>query len=112
MPGESSQTLKFDLTDLYMAAPAFSRAGGSIADTVSQVQSQLQEMGAFWGNDAPGQKFASFYVHSADALLQQISVFAGAVEGIADAINKMADNYGICEEANVNKMRALEQEMQ
>jgi hypothetical protein len=39
-------------------------------------------------------------------------VFAGAVEGIADAINQMADNYGICEEANVNKMRALEQEMQ
>ena len=68
--------------------------------------------GAGWGDDAPGQKFASFYVHSADALLQQISVFAGAVEGIADAINQMADNYGISEEANVNKMRALEEEMQ
>jgi uncharacterized protein YukE len=112
MSGESSQSLTFDLTDLYTTAPAFSRAGGAIGDAVSQVQSQLQGMGAFWGNDAPGQKFASFYPHNADTLLQQISVFAGAVEGIADAINQMADNYGISEEANVNKMRALGQEMQ
>jgi len=111
MSGESSQGLTFDLTDLYMTAPAFSRAGGSIADAVSQVQTQLQGMGAFWGNDAPGQKFASFYVNSADTLLQQISVFAGGVAGIADAINQMADNYGISEEASVNKMRALGQEM-
>jgi len=109
---ESSQSLTFDLTDLYMTAPAFKRAGGSIADAVSQVQSQLQGMGAFWGNDAPGQKFGSVYPGNADTLLQQISVFAGAVEGIADAINQMADNYGVSEEANVNKMRALGQEMQ
>jgi hypothetical protein len=39
-------------------------------------------------------------------------VFAGAVEDIADAINQMADNYGVSEQANVNKMRALGQEMQ
>ena len=39
MSGESGQGLTFDLTDLYTAAPAFSRAGGSIADAVSQVQS-------------------------------------------------------------------------
>jgi uncharacterized protein YukE len=111
MSGESSQDMTFDLTDLYMTAPAFKRAGGSIADAVSQVQSQLQAMGAFWGNDAPGQKFAGFYVNNADTLLQQISVLAGAVEGTADAINQMADNYNIADEASVNKMRALQQEM-
>lgn len=112
MSAESSQSLMFDLTDLYMTAPTFKRAGGLIADAVSQVQSQLQGMGAFWGNDTPGQKFASFYPDNADTLLQQISVFAGAVEGIGDAINQMADNYGVSEQANVNKMRALGQEMQ
>jgi hypothetical protein len=34
------------------------------------------------------------------------------VSGISDGINKMAANYGIAEDANVNKMRALEQELQ
>lgn len=109
---ESSQSLTFDLTDLYTTAPIFSRVGGSIADTASQVQSQLQRIGAFWGNDTPGQKFASFYPGNADTLLQQISVFAGAVEGIGDAVNQMADNYGISEQASVNKVRSLQQEMQ
>jgi uncharacterized protein YukE len=111
MSGESGQGLTFDLTDLYTTAPAFSRAGGSIADAVSQVQSQLQAMGNFWGNDAPGQQFASFYPNNANTLLQQISIFAGEVEGVADAINQMADNYNISDEASVNKMRALGQEM-
>jgi hypothetical protein len=112
MSGESGQSLRFDLTDLYMTAPAFSRAGGAIADAVSQVQSQLLGMGAFWGNDAPGQKFASFYAGDQDQLLQLLAVVAGEVQGISDGINKMASNYGITENANVNKMRALEQEMQ
>ena len=50
MAGESGQELKFDLTDLYVAASAFTRAGGTIGDAVSQAASQLEGLGTFWGN--------------------------------------------------------------
>jgi hypothetical protein len=36
---------------------------------------------------------------------------SGDVEGIADGINKMAAEYKITEEANINKLRAMSQEM-
>lgn len=109
MPDES---LQFDLTDLYMAAPAFQRAGGEISDAVSSAQSALMGMGAFWGNDAPGQAFGATYKPAQDQLLQLIAIMAGSVSGISDAINQMAANYGISEQANVNKMRAIQQETQ
>jgi hypothetical protein len=112
MSGESSQALKFDLTDLYMTAPAFTRAGGAIADAVSQAQSQLQGMGAFWGNDAPGQEFGGFYAGDQARLLDLLAVVAGRVEGVAGGINQMASNYGIAENSNVAKIRAVQQEMQ
>lgn len=111
MSGESGQSLRFDLTDLYLTAPAFTRAGGAIADAVSQTQSQLQGLGAFWGNDAPGQQFASFYVKDQDQLLGLLAAVGGEVEGVADGINKMASNYGIAENANVRMAMRLEQEM-
>jgi hypothetical protein len=107
---ESGQ-LKFEITDLYMTAPAFTRAGDGIAAAESQASSQLHGLGEFWGNDSPGQKFASFYVKAQDELLSLIGTVAGEVRGVADGINKMAAQYGIAEEANVNKIRALQQEM-
>ncbi len=106
------QSLEFDLTDLYMAAPAFQRAGGEISDAVSSAQSALMGMGAFWGNDAPGQTFGATYQPAQDQLLQLIAIVAGSVSGVSDAINQMAANYGVSEQANVNKMRAMQQEMQ
>jgi hypothetical protein len=106
------QSLEFDLTDLYLAAPAFQRAGGEISDAVSTAQSALMGMGAFWGNDAPGQTFGAAYQPAQDQLLQLIAIVAGSVSGVSDAINQMAANYGISEQANVNKMRAIQQEMQ
>jgi hypothetical protein len=109
MAGES---LKFDVTDLYMVAPYFQRAGAAIGDSVSDASSQLTGMGAFWGNDAPGTEFGGSYQPGQDQLLQLLSIVAGEVSGISDGINKMAANYGIAEDANVNKMRALEQELQ
>src|SRR5579871_5831286 len=45
MAGEAGQELKFDLTDLYVAAPAFTRAGGAIGDAVSRATSQLEGLG-------------------------------------------------------------------
>jgi len=106
------QSLEFDLTDLYLAAPAFQRAGGEISDAVSSAQSALMGMGAFWGNDAPGQTFGATYQPGQDQLLQLIAIVAGSVSGVSDAINQMAANYGVSEQANVNKMRAMQQEMQ
>ena len=103
----SDDTLKFDLTDLYMTAPAFQRAGGAISAENSRAQSTLMGMGAFWGNDDPGTKFGAKYQPAQDQLLQLIAIVAGRVEGISDGINQMAANYGITEEANVNKIRAL-----
>jgi hypothetical protein len=96
------QSLEFDLTDLYLAAPAFQRAGGEISDAVSTAQSALMGMGAFGATYQPAQ----------DQLLQLIAIVAGSVSGVSDAINQMAANYGISEQANVNKMRAIQQEMQ
>ena len=112
MPGDSGQELKFDLTELYMTAPAFTRAGDEIAAAVSQASSQLHGLGAFWGNDKPGQEFGGFYAKSQDELLALIGVIAGEVRGVADGIDKMAARYGITEEANIAKIRALDQEMQ
>lgn len=111
MAGESGQDLKFDLTDLYMTAPAFDRAGSAITDAVSQATSQLEALGAFWGNDGPGQRFGSFYAPKQAQLLQILAVMGGEVQGISDGINQMAANYGITEQGNINKLRALEQEM-
>jgi hypothetical protein len=112
MAGESGQELKFDLTDLYLTAPAFSRAGTAIGDAVSQATSQLEGLGAFWGNDAPGQKFGAFYAPKQSELLQVLAVLSGEVQGISDGINRMAANYGISENANLAKIRAMEQELQ
>jgi len=64
-------------------------------------------MGAFWGNDDPGKQFGSKYEPAQEELLQLIAIIAGQVEGIADGINQMAANYGVTEQANVNKIRAL-----
>jgi len=103
----SDDTLKFDLTDLYISAPAFQRGGQDIAAENSRAQSTLMGMGAFWGNDDPGTKFGAKYEPAQDELLQLIAIIAGQVEGIADGINQMAANYGVTEQANVNKIRAL-----
>jgi hypothetical protein len=111
MSGESSQELKFDLTDLYMTAPAFTRAGGALGDAAQQATSQLEGLGSFWGNDAPGQKFGASYQPYQDRLLQLLALVSGDVEGIADGINQMADEYKITEESNIAKIRAMNQEM-
>jgi hypothetical protein len=104
------KTLQFDLTELYLAAPSFQRAGGEVSEAADTAQSTLMGMGAFWGNDAPGQTFGSTYQPAQDQLLQLIAILAGSVSGVTDAINQMASNYGISEQANINKMRAIEQE--
>jgi hypothetical protein len=106
----SSDRLKFNVTQLYLTAPAFTRAGDGIYGAVSQAQAQLQDLGAFWGNDDPGQRFAGFYVKDADQLLGLLATVGGAVEGVADAIGRMAAIYAISEEANTSKIRALEWE--
>jgi len=105
-----SDGFKVEITDLYLTAPAFTRAGGAITDAVTQAQSQLAGLGAFWGNDAPGQQFASFYVKDSNELLGLLNTVGGEIEGIADGINQMASNYGVTEEANVAKIMQLEQE--
>lgn len=108
---ESAEELKFDLTDLYLTAPAFSRAGAAIGDAVSQATSQLERLGAFWGHDAAGQKFGSSYAPKQAELLQILAVLAGEVQGVSEGINRMAANYGIVENANLAKIRAMEQEL-
>jgi hypothetical protein len=108
--GESAQELKFDLTDLYLAAPAFTRAGGAIGDAVQAATSQLEGLGNFWGNDAAGQKFGAVYQPYQAQLLQLLAIVSGEVAGVADGINKMADQYGIAEQANINKIRSMTNE--
>lgn len=111
MADESGQDLKFELTDLYMTAPAFTRAGGELEDAVKRAGYQLEGLGSFWGNDAPGHRFGTVYSPHQAELLQLLAVVAGEVAGIAGGITKMADEYGIAEQANVNKIRELNQEM-
>jgi hypothetical protein len=98
-----------------MAAPAFQRAGGGISDAMSSAQSSLTGMGAFWGraaNDKAAQTFGATYKPAQDQLLEVIAIVAGSVSGVSDAINQMATNYGVSEQVNVNKMHAVQQEMQ
>jgi len=111
MARESGQELKFDLTDLYVAAPAFTRAGGAIGDAVSLATSQLEGLGTFWGSDAAGQKFGAVYAPYQAQLLQLLAIVSGEVAGVADGINKMAAEYDIAEQANVNKIRSLSNEL-
>jgi hypothetical protein len=94
-----------------VAAPAFTRAGGAIGDAVSLVTSQLEGLGTFWGNDAAGQQFGAVYAPYQAQLLQLLAIVSGEVAGITDGINKMADEYHIAEQANVNKIRSLSNEM-
>ena len=111
MAGESRQELKFDLTDLYLTAPAFTRAGGAIGDAVSLATSQLEGLGTFWGNDAAGQKVGAVYAPYQAKLLQLLAAVSGEVAGVADGINKMAAEYDIAEQANIAKIRSLSSEM-
>jgi hypothetical protein len=111
MTGGPGQELKFDLTDLYVAAPAFTRAGAALGEAVAQATSQLEGLGTFWGNDAAGQKFGAIYAPYQAELLQLIGIVSGEVAGVADGINKMAAEYDIAEQANVNKIRALNDEL-
>lgn len=111
MATESGQELKFDITNLYMNAPAFSHAGSDIGDAVSQAASRLKGLGSFWGNDEPGHKFGAAYEPNQAQLLQLLAIAAGDVEGVADGINEMAREYGVAEQGNIAKLRALNQEM-
>jgi uncharacterized protein YukE len=108
----SDQGFRVQITDLYLSAPTFSNVGYEISDEVTQVQRQLDGLGAFWGNDAPGQSFASSYVPDQAKLLQLMSTVANAVKGVSDGITAMADKYRINEEQNLGRIRALEQEEQ
>jgi hypothetical protein len=112
MSGESSQNLRFDLTDLYLTAPTFERAGDSIGGTVSQTQSQLDGLGAFWGNDAPGEKFGAVYAKYQAELLNLLGITAAEVRGVSGGINQMADNYNVTEQANVRMAMHMEEEEQ
>jgi len=102
--------LKVALTDLYLSAPAFGRAGGEIGAAVAGTQRLLDGLGNFWGDDAPGQKFGSFYSKDQAQLLYLLGIVAAQVEGIRDGINQMADRYGIAEQRNIGKIMALENE--
>jgi hypothetical protein len=112
MAGEARQNLQVDLTDLYLAAPAFQRAGDSIGGAVSQAQRQLERLGSFWGNDAPGRTFGSFYAKYQSELLNVLGVTASELKGISDGINHMASNYDIAEQANVKMATRLAKESQ
>jgi hypothetical protein len=112
MSGESGQSLRFDLTDLYLTAPVFERAGDAIGGTVSQSQSELEGLGAFWGNDAPGEKFGAVYAKYQTQLLNLLGLAAAEVQGVSDGINQMANNYKITEQANVRMAMHLEEEEQ
>lgn len=112
MAGESAPDLKVDLTDLYLSAPVYARAGGTIGNAVTQAASQLEALGEFWGNDQAGQAFGGKYVPDQGKILQVLGIVAGQVQGISDGITRMADNYDIAEQANIRKANALNQEMQ
>lgn len=107
MPGESGRELKFDLENLYSTAPAFRHAGGAIGDVVRQSTYRLEGLGPFWGNDEPGQKFGGFYAPDQSRLLQILAIVSGQVEGIADGITKMADEYDAAERKNADNIRKL-----
>lgn len=106
-----SEDLKFELTDLYASAPTFSRVGSQLADAVSAAKGRLEGLGAFWGNDAPGQKFGSVYAPDQERLLHLLGLVAAGVKGVSDGITAMADRYGIAEQDNQAKVKAIQQEM-
>jgi hypothetical protein len=116
VPPESREDLEIDLTDLLIAAPAFENAGVSISEAVSETQSELDFMGAFWGNDEPGQEFAhgkgKGYAYYQPYLLNLIGIVAAEVQGITAGLNEMASRYGVAEQANVGIIRRLDQEEQ
>lgn len=107
MPGESGRQLKFDLGNLYSTAPAFRDAGSDLGDAVREATSRLESLGSFWGNDENGQKFGAVYAPYQDKLLQLLALVAGQMQGIADGVTKMADEYGAAEQKNIGMSQAL-----
>jgi hypothetical protein len=108
--GQLSQGLRVSMDDLYFNAPAFGQAGGEIATAVTAAQKTLQGLGRFWGNDASGAEFGSFYPRDQDRLLTAIGLATAQVQGIGDGINAMAATYGISEQQNIGKIQALGRE--
>jgi hypothetical protein len=104
---DPGQSLKFTIADLFLSAPAFSVAGGAVTDAASSAKGQLDGLGAFWGNDAAGRKFASFYEKNQSEILQLLGVAGAQVTGIADGINEMAARYDLTEQSNVGEVLRL-----
>lgn len=107
MVDKSSGRLRFDLEDLYATAPAFRRAGGELEHALQQAKRRLEGLGDFWGNDKLGQKFGSIYKPGQERLLELLSIVSGEVDGIADGITRMADEYGVAEQGNVSRIQSL-----
>lgn len=105
-----SGTSDFDIEieDFVSAAPAFTTAGDEISDTLKQVGPALEALGDFWGSNAGGPKFGESY-QKALTLLLEVGGFAGTeLQGMGDGLARMARDYQITEDANVDHFRGHE----
>jgi uncharacterized protein YukE len=91
-------TVKVSVEDMLYYAPQYSDAGSSLGDKLNDVRNQLTSMGNFWGDDPKfGQPFGQQYQPAQQRIFQLVSTIVSGLGGIADGVQKMAQNYGVTE---------------
>jgi uncharacterized protein YukE len=96
--------VQVSIADLLYYAPQFGAAAYTLGEKLAEVQSQLTSMGAFWGTDPKfGQPFGQQYKPAQDQILQLVGMIVSGLDGIADGVQKMANNYAV-NESNITQM--------
>lgn len=92
----------FDVTPAFMrtSAGGISDVGGSLAQDVQTLQSQVTGDGSPWGGDEAGSLIGAAYTEVMQIALQTYGSFAATLDGHSAAVTYAADNHAAAEDGN------------
>jgi hypothetical protein len=93
-----------DPSALGSVAPLYSELASNLDQSRAVLQSTLDFLGDFWGNDEAGQQFAQNHVPGRDAALQYHRDLVTGVRSTGDGIAGWATGYTYAENSLVDGM--------
>jgi hypothetical protein len=93
----SEGSFSVQIDDFAAMAPKFTKAGDELTAATSKETSALDGLGAFWGTTAHGPDFGKAYQPLAQKVLALAKMAGLAVEGVAEGLTEMGQQYGVTE---------------
>ncbi|MYR07552.1 hypothetical protein GTV32_15125 [Gordonia sp. SID5947] len=96
--------LKVDVDTFRKKANEFHTLAGQMSSAEQLLADGLQHEGECWGHDDTGSSFADGYGPKATTTFQNATAHAEHLNGLADLLIKVADNYSATEEHNTSSL--------